>query len=91
MLFAKIYLDMERITAQTEHLQAKHVGTGHADTTKHEWMENQHRDTIASHLGNRTMVHYMALVEGKSVGRVKYELLQRMLDPCSRPKKEEDK
>ena len=30
-----------------EHLQSKYVGTGHADTTKWEWMVNAHRDSYA--------------------------------------------
>ena len=32
-------------------VQSKYVGTGHADTTKHEWLVNQHRDTTASIIG----------------------------------------
>ena len=29
------------IHSQLEHLQSKYIGTGHADTTKFEWMTNQ--------------------------------------------------
>ena len=29
------------IHSQLEHLQSKYIGTGHADTTKYEWMTNQ--------------------------------------------------
>ena len=32
------------IHSQLEHLQSKYIGTGHADTTKWEWLTNQHRD-----------------------------------------------
>ena len=40
----KYYTNMgERynIHSQLEHLQSKYIGTGHADTTKYEWMTNQ--------------------------------------------------
>ena len=29
------------IHSQLEHLQSKYIGTGHADTTKYDWMTNQ--------------------------------------------------
>ena len=29
------------IHSQLEHLQSKYIGTGHADTTKYEWLTNQ--------------------------------------------------
>ena len=28
-------------------LASKHIGTGHADTTRHEWLQNQHRDMVS--------------------------------------------
>jgi len=34
------------IHSQLEHLQSKYIGTGHADTTKWEWLTNQHRDRL---------------------------------------------
>ena len=43
--------DRYNIFSQMEHLQSKYVGTGHSDTTKWEWMTNQHRDTLASYIG----------------------------------------
>ena len=32
-------------------MQSKYIGTGHADTSKFEWLLNQHRDTYASIIG----------------------------------------
>ena len=29
------------IHSQLEHLQSKYIGTGHADTTKFDWLTNQ--------------------------------------------------
>ena len=43
--------DRYNIFSQMEHLQSKYVGTGHSDTTKWEWLANQHRDTLASFIG----------------------------------------
>jgi len=43
--------DRYNIFSQMEHLQSKYVGTGHSDTTKWEWLTNQHRDTLASYIG----------------------------------------
>ena len=70
-------------------MQAKDVGTGHADTTRHEWAENQHRDSIASYLGNRSMLQYFAIAEGTSVTRVRRNLLEKIHRPVGEPPKKE--
>jgi len=77
------------IASQQEHLQLKYVGTGHADTTKFEWLVNQHRDSLASYVGHPNLLHYFATVQNQSVGRVRYQMLQRMVKPCGEEKKEE--
>jgi len=69
----------------------KYVGTGHADLSKFEWLTNQHRDTYASLLGHNDLTAYFAIASNQAVGRVKYELMQRMIKPCGdNPIKEED-
>ncbi|RKP23536.1 splicing factor 3B subunit 5/RDS3 complex subunit 10, partial [Syncephalis pseudoplumigaleata] len=73
------------INSQIEHLQAKHVGTGHADTNKYEWLTNQHRDTYASLLGHFNLTTYLAVAEGECTARVRSRLLQKMLQPCGPP------
>ena len=73
-----------------EHLQAKYVGTGHPDTTKFEWLSNQHRDTMASHIGHHDFLSYVALAQNNSVARVRYEMLERMLQPCGPPPEREE-
>eukprot|EP00753_Platysulcus_tardus_P005429 PLAT13310.1.p3 GENE.PLAT13310.1~~PLAT13310.1.p3 ORF type:complete len:100 (-),score=21.54 PLAT13310.1:548-808(-) len=79
------------LNRQWEHLQVKYVGTGHADTTKFEWALNVHRDSTASHIGHHDVLTYMAVAEGESIGRTRYEMLERMLQPCGvPPAKEED-
>jgi splicing factor 3B subunit 5 len=59
-----------------EHVQNKFVGTGHSDITKFEWASNQHRDTMASHIGHSDMLSYFAVAQNDSVGRVRYQLLE---------------
>ena len=73
------------IHSQLEHLQSKYIGTGHADTTKWEWMVNQHRDSICSYLGHYDMLNYFGIVENESKARVRYNLLEKMLQPCGPP------
>merc|ERR1712166_1299900 len=68
--------------SQLEHLQAKYVGTGHADTTKFEWAVNQHRDSYALYCGVDSLSSFFAVAENESVGRVKFSCLQKMIQPC---------
>ncbi|KAL2912352.1 rRNA-processing protein utp21 [Polyrhizophydium stewartii] len=62
---------------QLEHLQARYVGTGHADTTKFEWAQHQHRDTLASHVGHTTLMAYFAVAENESIGRLQARFADR--------------
>lgn len=68
-----------------DQLTARYVGTGHADMTRHEWAEHQHRDSIASYLGHSSIVEYFALAEGISVGRARLNLLERLHRPVGDP------
>ncbi|EDV28254.1 uncharacterized protein TRIADDRAFT_20490, partial [Trichoplax adhaerens] len=77
--------DRYNIHSQVEHLQSKYVGTGHADTTKYEWMNNQHRDTYASFIGHHDLLSYFALVDNESRERIRFVMLQKMLQPCGPP------
>ncbi|KAG9510460.1 ATP-binding cassette sub-family B member 7, mitochondrial, partial [Fragariocoptes setiger] len=61
--------DQYNIYSQLEHLQSKHVGTGHPDMTKHQWATNIHRDTNSLYLGNPHMLSYIAIVENESMSR----------------------
>lgn len=68
-----------------EHLQNKFLGTGHPDITRHEWAANHHRDTNATLLGHHDMLLYAATAEGVAVGRMRYNLMERMLSPVGPP------
>ena len=37
---------------------------------------NQHRDTVASHIGHYDMMSYFAVAQNDSIGRVRYQLLE---------------
>jgi splicing factor 3B subunit 5 len=78
---------MNNIQAQVEHLQSKYIGTGHADITKHDWLVNQHRDSISSYIGHPNLTSYFAIAQNLSRERVKTDLLARMIQPCGPPPK----
>ncbi|EGD74980.1 splicing factor 3B subunit 5 [Salpingoeca rosetta] len=78
------------IHSQQEHLQSKYMGTGHADTTKHEWVTNQHRDTYTSMIGHEGLMDYVSIAENESRERTRFNLLQRMISPCGPPVKKAD-
>lgn len=59
--------------------------TGHADTTKYEWLTNQHRDSLASYIGHYDMLSYFAICENETKARVKFNLMERLLQPCGPP------
>ena len=50
--------------------------------THSEWVTNQHRDTYASHVAHYDQLSYFAVAQNESIGRVKYEFLEKMLQPC---------
>ncbi|VDP45659.1 unnamed protein product [Schistosoma mattheei] len=91
--------DRYNIHTQLEHLQSKYVGTshsdainilfllgtGHADTTKWEWLTNQHRDSCASYLGHFDTLNLFAICENECKARVRFNLLEKMLQPCGPP------
>ncbi|KAF4759828.1 hypothetical protein HAV15_005797 [Penicillium sp. str.  len=44
--------DKLRTIQNLEALQARYIGTGHADTTKYEWTSNILRDSYSSYVGH---------------------------------------
>ncbi|KAJ3510748.1 hypothetical protein NLJ89_g4503 [Agrocybe chaxingu] len=75
---------------QLEHLHARYTGTGHADLSKYEWLTHQHRDTLSSIVGHPTLASYLAIADGEAIGRIKFEMTERMLQPCGPPPKKDD-
>ncbi|KAF9605676.1 hypothetical protein IFM89_018019 [Coptis chinensis] len=68
--------DRFNINSQLEHLQAKYVGTGHADLNRFEWAVNIQRDSYASYVGHYPMLAFFALAENESIGRERYNFMQ---------------
>lgn len=50
-----------------------------------EWVVNHHRDSTASHIGHSDMLAYFAVAEGEALGRMRYTLLEKMLQPVGPP------
>ena len=73
------------IHAQMEHLQLKYQGTGHADTSKHEWVSNMQRDTLASHVSHHSRLMFMAVAENEPIARVRFNCLNKMVQPIPPP------
>ncbi|KAF6222590.1 hypothetical protein HO133_000636 [Letharia lupina] len=77
--------DKLRTQQQLEALQARYVGTGHADTTKYDWAANVHRDSCASYVGHPPLLAYLALGMGECRERARGLLLERMVRPVGNP------
>ncbi|GAA5912203.1 hypothetical protein JCM8208_000930 [Rhodotorula glutinis] len=75
---------------QTAQLHSRYTGTGHADVTKYEWLTNQHRDTSSSVVGHPALLQYLSIADGEACARMKFELTERMLQPCGPPPPKDD-
>ena len=83
--------DKLRTLQQLEALQAKYIGTGHADTTRHEWTNNIVRDSYASYVGHAPLLGYMALGMGESREVVRGQMIEKMVRGVGAPpQKDED-
>ncbi len=82
--------DKLRTLQQLEALQAKYVGTGHADTTRHEWTNNIVRDSYASYIGHPPMLAYMALGMGEAKEVVRGQMIEKMIRGSGPPPKRDD-
>jgi splicing factor 3B subunit 5 len=45
-------------------------------TLPRDWLTHQHRDTLSSIVGHPTLTSFLAIADGESVGRVKFEMTQ---------------
>lgn len=84
-------MDRINFNSQIEHLHSKYVGTGHADTTKYEWLVHQHRDTYASYIGHANLLSYIAIAENESIARTRFNLMEKMIQPCGPPIDKEER
>src|SRR5271168_220075 len=70
--------DKLRAQQQLEALQARYVGTGHADTTRFEWTSNIQRDSYASYIGHPPLLSYMAI----GMGDCREKVRSMMIEVC---------
>ncbi|KAL0640840.1 hypothetical protein Q9L58_000147 [Maublancomyces gigas] len=82
--------DKLRATQQLEQLQARYIGTGHADTTKFEWVSNVHRDTLATYVGHPPLLEYMSVATGEPMAKMRTKFIERMIRPVGKPPEKED-
>ncbi|PHT54126.1 hypothetical protein CQW23_08588 [Capsicum baccatum] len=55
-----------------------------------EWAVNIQRDSYASYVGHYPMLAYFAIAENESIGRERYNFMQKMLLPCGLPPEREE-
>lgn len=77
--------DKLRTLQNLEALQARHVGTGHADTTKYEWTSNILRDSYSSYVGHPPLLSYMAVGMGEPKEKVRAMMLEKMVRGAGNP------
>ncbi|KAH7135655.1 splicing factor 3B subunit 5/RDS3 complex subunit 10 [Dendryphion nanum] len=82
--------DKLRNQQQLESLQARYIGTGTSDTTKHEWTSNIARDSLASYIGHAPMLQYMSIGIGQPREKTRIQLLERMIQPVGKPPEQQD-
>ena len=63
----------------------KYPRLGHTDISKYEWLLNQHRDSLSSYIGRFDMLNHIAIAENESKGRVNFNLIKSMIQPCGPP------
>ena len=66
------------------------TAAGHADTSQFEWCVNQQRDTYASFMGHFDMLNYVAISENETKGRVKFSMMEKMVQPCGPPPEKQE-
>lgn len=67
---------------KNEAMQLQHEGTGTPDTTKHEWVENQHRDSLATIVMLPGLLTYQSMALDEPEAIVRANLLEKMVQPC---------
>jgi splicing factor 3B subunit 5 len=57
------------------------VPTSHIFTNS-DWITNQHRDTLASHVGHYDQLSFYAVAQNESIERVRIQMLEKIYQPC---------
>ncbi|KAK7205115.1 splicing factor 3B subunit 5/RDS3 complex subunit 10 [Myxozyma melibiosi] len=81
--------DKLRAQQQLEQLQTRFIGVGHPDTTKHEWMNNIQRDSLASYIGNPSLLQHFSVALNEPQRKVRTMFIDKMIQPCGPPKEKD--
>ncbi|GFZ43540.1 hypothetical protein JCM24511_01260 [Saitozyma sp. JCM 24511] len=73
------------LNTQLEQLHTRYTGTGHPDMTKYEWLQHQHRDTASAIIGHPSLLAYISVADNECQARERFEVIERMLQPCGKP------
>ncbi|OAX41217.1 splicing factor 3B subunit 5/RDS3 complex subunit 10, partial [Rhizopogon vinicolor AM-OR11-026] len=71
-------------------VHARYTGPGASDFFAHDWITHQHRDTLSTIVGYQSLLSYLAIADGEAIGRTKFEMTERILQPCGPPPKKDD-
>ncbi|KAI9864495.1 MAG: hypothetical protein M1824_005199 [Vezdaea acicularis] len=77
--------DKLRAQQNIESLQSRYIGTGHADTTRHEWASNIARDSYASYIGHPPLLELMSIGMGEPKEKVRALLIEKMVRGAGKP------
>lgn len=66
-------------------MSTKRKASAVGGVSEREWFTNIHRDSYASHIGHKDMLSYFAVAQNKHVERVRFDMLEKMLQPCAPP------
>lgn len=77
--------DKLRTMQNLEAMQARYVGTGHADTTKYDWVSNIVRDSYASYIGHPPLLSYMSVGMGEPKEKVRAQMIEKMVRGAGNP------
>ena len=70
---------------KNEQIQLQHEGTGTPDTSKHEWRENQYRDSLSTIVLLPGLLTYQSMALGEPEEIVRIKMIEKMVQPCGPP------
>ena len=70
---------------KNEQQQLQNEGTGTPDTLKHEWRENQVRESLATIVLLPGLLTYQSMALGEPEEIVRSKLIDKMIQPCGPP------
>lgn len=66
-----------------EQVMLRNEGTMSVETSKEEWIQYQHRDTLAFLASHPDQLNFLSMVENVPTAKMQRILLERMVDPLN--------